>query len=157
MDPSAAATPGYMKPYFRYYVPRSTLAVLSVRHKKLETAMTLEREWMRGAAPLAVATLLHRKEMYGYELCAALEAESGSLLKMGQSTVYTLLYSLEQRGLIRTTRRTSPSGRTRNYSSLTKAGEAWLEAQRSQWSTLVEALHRLGVRPGPVPAEVTTP
>ena len=34
--------------------------------------MTLEREWMRGAAPLAVLTLLDRKEMYGYELVAAL-------------------------------------------------------------------------------------
>ena len=34
--------------------------------------MTLEREWMRGAAPLAVLTLLDRKEMYGYEIVAAL-------------------------------------------------------------------------------------
>ena len=30
--------------------------------------MTLDREWIRGAAPLAVLTLLERGEMYGYEL-----------------------------------------------------------------------------------------
>ena len=60
--------------------------------------MTIEREWMRGAAPLAVLTLLDRREMYGYELVEALEHESGGLLSMGQSTVYPLLYNLEGRG-----------------------------------------------------------
>jgi len=34
--------------------------------------MTLAREWMRGAAPLAVLTLLERDEMYGYQLVEAL-------------------------------------------------------------------------------------
>jgi hypothetical protein len=51
---------------------------------------TLEREWMRGAAPLAVLTLLDRGEMYGYELVEALERDSGGALAMGQSTVYPL-------------------------------------------------------------------
>ena len=60
--------------------------------------MTLEREWMRGAAPLAVLTLLERREMYGYELVEALERDTGGILAMGQSTVYPLLYNLEGRG-----------------------------------------------------------
>jgi hypothetical protein len=45
--------------------------------------MTLAREWMRGAAPLAVLTLLERDEMYGYQLVEALEKDSGGLLAMG--------------------------------------------------------------------------
>jgi len=107
--------------------------------------MTLEREWMRGAAPLAVLTLLDRREMYGYELVQALEAGSGGLLSMGQSTVYPLLYNLEGRGHVRGVWREAPSGRRRKYYRATAAGKAWLQKQRKQWVTLVAAMASLGV------------
>ena len=107
--------------------------------------MTLEREWMRGAAQLAVLTLLDRREMYGYELVQALESGSGGLLSMGQSTVYPLLYNLEGRGHVRAAWRESPSGRRRKYYRATPAGRVWLERQRKQWTTLVAAMESLGV------------
>ncbi len=110
--------------------------------------MTLEREWMRGAAPLAVLTLLERREMYGYELVEALERDSGGILAMGQSTVYPLLYNLEGRGHVRPVSRTAPSGRQRKYYQITAEGRAWLESQRDQWAQLVEGLGRLGVDTG---------
>ena len=110
--------------------------------------MTLEREWMRGAAPLAVLTLLDRKEMYGYELVAALERDSGGLLAMGQSTVYPLLYNLEARGHVTASKRKAPTGRQRKYYRITPSGCARLERQRSQWETLVRAFGHLGVTPG---------
>ena len=107
--------------------------------------MTLEREWMRGAAPLAVLTLLERREMYGYELVETLERDSGGLLAMGQSTVYPLLYNLEGRGHVAAVWRKAPTGRRRKYYRATPAGRAWLEKQRSQWLTLVDAMTSLGV------------
>lgn len=107
--------------------------------------MSLDREWMRGAAPLAVLTLLTEREMYGYEIVEALERRSGRLLELGQSTVYPLLYNLEARGLAEPIRRAAPSGRERKYYRLTPAGRSWLEAQQGQWATLVEALRRIGV------------
>ena len=110
--------------------------------------MALEREWMRGAAPLAVLTLLDRREMYGYELVEALERDSGGLLAMGQSTVYPLLYNLEGRGHIEAAWREAPSGRRRKYYKATSAGRTWLERQRSQWKTLVAAMASLGVTEG---------
>jgi len=110
--------------------------------------MTLDREWMRGAAPLAVLTLLERREMYGYELVEGLEAASGGLLAMGQSTVYPLLYNLESRGHVKAIRRESPTGRPRKYYRITPTGRTWLEGQRSQWRTLVAAMGRLGVLEG---------
>ncbi len=117
--------------------------------EKEETpTMTLEREWMRGAAPLAVLTLLERREMYGYELVEALERDSGGLLAMGQSTVYPLLYNLEAKGHVAAVARKAPSGRKRKYYQATAEGRRWLEAQRSQWATLVAAMKHLGVEPG---------
>jgi len=113
--------------------------------RDLDGGMGLEREWMRGAAPLAVLTLLEAREMYGYELVEALERGSGGLLELGQSTVYPLLYNLEARGFVASSRRTAPSGRERKYYHVTSSGRRWLRRQRDQWVTLVEALRRLGV------------
>ncbi len=109
------------------------------------SSVVLEREWMRGAAPLAVVTLLERREMYGYELVEALERDSGGLLAMGQSTVYPLLYNLESKGHVTAEWREAPNGRRRKYYKATAAGRKWLEGQRSQWATLVAAMTRLGV------------
>lgn len=115
--------------------------------------MDLDREWVRGAAPLAVLTLLAEGDLYGYALVEALEARSGGLLELGQSTVYPLLYSLESRGLVSPVRRSAPSGKVRKYYRITQAGREWLASQRSQWRTLVTAMHRLGVDPdAPRPA-----
>ena len=110
--------------------------------------MALEREWMRGAAPLAVVTLLERREMYGYELVEALERDSGGFLAMGQSTVYPLLYNLEGKGHIKAVWREALTGRRRKYYQATAAGRKWLEGQRSQWATLVAAMTSLGVEGG---------
>ena len=110
--------------------------------------MTLEREWTRGAAPLAVLTLLERNEMYGYELVEALERGSGGLLALGQSTIYPLLYNLEGKGHVEAVWRSSPNGRRRKYYRATPAGVKWLEGQRSQWATLVAAMKSLGVSGG---------
>lgn len=110
--------------------------------------MGLEREWIRGAAPLAVLTLLERRTMYGYELVEALERGSGGLLEIGQSTVYPLLYNLEARGLLKARWDRAPNGRHRKYYAPTEEGARWLARQRSQWATLVEALSRLGVTGG---------
>lgn len=110
---------------------------------------------MRGAAPLAVLTLLERHPMYGYELVEALERDSGGLLELGQSTVYPLLYNLEAKGHLTSFTQKAPTGRRRKYYEVTPAGARWLESQRAQWDTLVEALGRLGVSSHDVGDEVT--
>ena len=49
--------------------------------------MALDREWMRGAAPLAVLTLLERGDMYGYELVEALERDNADRVASGKAPV----------------------------------------------------------------------
>lgn len=110
--------------------------------------MTLEREWMRGAAPLAVLTLLERQAMYGYELVEALERRTEGILTMGQSTVYPLLYNLEGKGHLEAFHQDAPTGRRRKYYRVTPEGRRWLAGQRDQWARLVTALGHLGL-PGP--------
>ncbi len=107
--------------------------------------MTLEREWTRGAAPLAVLTLLERRAMYGYELVEALDRDSDGLLALGQSTVYPLLYNLEGKGHVEAFWQEAPNGRRRKYYRATSSGLEWLASQRWQWKKLVDAMSALGV------------
>ena len=71
-----------------------------------------------------------------------------SWLLIGQSTVHTLLYALEERGFVTTRERKAPTGRKRKYYRLSAAGRRRLVEQQGQWSTLVKALDRLGVGTG---------
>ena len=107
--------------------------------------MRIERELMRGAGPVAVMQLLARKEMYGYEIAEALAQRSDGVLDMGHSTLYPLLYNLEEKGLVASREAESESGRFRRYYSLTPVGRKTLTAQRDQWRALGRAFRELGI------------
>lgn len=110
--------------------------------------MRIERELMRGAGPVAVLSLLQRREMYGYELVEALEKRTEGVLAMGQSTLYPLLYNLEAKGLVASSWRTAESGRERKYYRLTARGEQRLARETEQWRSLAGAMAALGILPG---------
>jgi PadR family transcriptional regulator PadR len=107
--------------------------------------MRIERELMRGAGPAAVLQLLAGGEMYGYELVQALADRTEGVLAMGQSTLYPLLYNLQAKGLIHSTRRQDAGGRMRKYYTLTDRGTKRLAAERKQWKAVIGALDGLGV------------
>ena len=104
----------------------------------------VQKEWMRGAGPLAVLKMLERREMYGYELALALDRQSDGVLAMGHSTLYPVLYKLEERGLVSSSTRTA-NRRSRKYYRVTAAGHAWLEVHHAEWNELVSAMGRLGL------------
>jgi PadR family transcriptional regulator, regulatory protein PadR len=118
--------------------------------------MRIERELMRGAGPIAVLKLLQRREMYGYEVVAALTRDTSGVLDMGQSTLYPLLYNLEAKGYIEGVWREAETGRDRRYYRLTARGQKHLAQQEKQWQSLARAMAALGIlQPGIGGAEVS--
>jgi PadR family transcriptional regulator PadR len=107
--------------------------------------MKLEREMMRGAGPTAVMQLLSGGEKYGYELVESLSRQTDGVLKLGQSTLYPMLYNLEAKGIVSSKEKAGPNGRQRRYYRLTGKGKKKLAADREQWSALVQAMGALGV------------
>ena len=109
--------------------------------------MQIERELMRGAGPVAVLKLLEDGPKYGYELVEALGRESDGLLKMGQSTLYPMLYNFEAQGIVRSKKAEAGNGRVRKYYSLTAKGKRRLATDTKQWQTVTQAMLALGVLP----------
>ena len=109
--------------------------------------MKVEHELMRGATPLAVMKLLASGERYGYELVEALEKQADSLLAMGQSTLYPMLYNLEAKGLLVSRMAKADNGRERRYYRLTGKGKKRLASDGAQWQKLTQAMQYLGLGP----------
>ena len=104
----------------------------------------IEREFMRGAGPVAVLKLLERGEMYGYEIVEALERRTDGVLAMGQSTLYPMLYNLEAKGFV-AARWDESSARPRKYYRLTSGGKKRLAEDAATWHRLTTAMGALGL------------
>lgn len=107
--------------------------------------MKLEREMMRGAGPTAVLQLLSEGEMYGYQIIESLTQRSQGVFELGQSTLYPMLYNLEAKGLVTSSKKPGPNGRERRYYQMTTKGKKRLVTDRQQWAALVKGMGALGV------------
>ena len=107
--------------------------------------MQFERELLKGVLPMAVLKMLRQRAMYGYELVKEISNQSDGVLKLGQSTLYPLLYNLEAQGLIESQWREADSGRDRKYYRVTDKGQERLERDLMQWDELVRGMGRLVV------------
>ena len=86
-----------------------------------------------GGTGMLLLSLLSRREMYGYEMIAALREQSDHVFDLKAGTLYPLLHTLEQQGWV-VSRDGEAGGRVRRYYAITASGRAALEAQREQWN-----------------------
>jgi PadR family transcriptional regulator PadR len=106
--------------------------------------MASEEQFVRGAGMLAVLKVLEGGELYGYAIVEALARTKGSVLHLGQSTVYPMLYNLEAKGFVKA-RWDETGARPRKYYSLTKAGRTRLAGDAEQWREITRAMASLGL------------
>jgi PadR family transcriptional regulator PadR len=106
-------------------------------------AETPDREWKKGSAELLILTLLEQQARHGYDICKLIEARSGGALKFHVTTLYPLLYRLENRGLVQGRWIEKPTQRRRRYYSLTAEGRKVVARQRRSWQEFVAAIGRV--------------
>jgi transcriptional regulator len=101
------------------------------------------REWKKGSAELLILSLLEARPRHGYEIAKLIEARSGGTLRFRVTSLYPLLYRLEERGLIEGRWVEKATQRRRRHYRLTREGRALLERQRRGWKTFVDAVRRV--------------
>jgi transcriptional regulator len=99
-----------------------------------------DREWKKGSAELLILSLLDDRPRHGYEIGKLIETRSGGTLRFRVTSLYPLLYRLEDRGLIDGRWIEKAAQRRRRYYRLTSAGRAVLDQQRRSWRAFVEAV-----------------
>jgi PadR family transcriptional regulator, regulatory protein PadR len=101
------------------------------------------RERLKGSAELWILSLLEQQARHGYDICKLIEARSGGALKFHVTTMYPLLYRLENRGLVQGRWIEKPIQRRRRYYSLTPEGRKVVARQRKSWQEFVRAIGRV--------------
>jgi transcriptional regulator len=102
-----------------------------------------DREWKKGGAELLIMSLLEQQARHGYDICKLIEARSDGALRFHVTTLYPLLYRLEERGLVHGRWVEKPNQRRRRYYSLTVQGRKTLVQQRQNWQGFIEAMSRV--------------
>ena len=107
------------------------------------TDATDDKEWKKGSAELLILSLLEDRPRHGYEIAKLIEGRSGGTLRFRVTSLYPLLYRLEERGLVDGRWVERVAQRRRRYYRLTGDGRALLERQRQSWKAFVEAVRRV--------------
>ena len=93
--------------------------------------MAIEKSLVSGSMTMLILKLLSEKDMYGYEMIDTLRRKSQNVFELKAGTLYPLLHSLEEKGLL-VVYEQEAGGKTRKYYSLTKQGRTLLEKKTEE-------------------------
>jgi transcriptional regulator len=99
-----------------------------------------DREWKKGSAELLVLSLLEDQPRHGYDISKLIQIRSDGILRFHVTSLYPLLYRLEDRGWIASRWVEKAEQRRRRYYSLTPEGRKVLRSQRKSWKKFVMAM-----------------
>ena len=99
-----------------------------------------DREWKKGSAELLVLSLLEDQPRHGYDISKLIQIRSGGFLRFHVTSLYPLLYRLEDHGWITSRWVEKAEQRRRRYYSLTPEGRKVLRSQRKSWKEFVAAM-----------------
>jgi transcriptional regulator len=102
-----------------------------------------DHEWKKGSAELLVLTLLEGQPRHGYDISKLIQNRSGGAIRFHVTSLYPLLYRLEERGLVVGRWVEKADQRRRRYYSLTPEGRKVLRSQRKSWTDFVAAIGRV--------------
>ncbi|MDO4322411.1 MAG: helix-turn-helix transcriptional regulator [Lachnospiraceae bacterium] len=101
--------------------------------------MAIDRSLSSGSTPMLLLKLLSEKDMYGYEIIETLRERSQNVFEMKAGTLYPLLHSLEEKGLLTAYER-EVSGKVRKYYCITKEGRKSLVQRQEEWERYSRAV-----------------
>ena len=100
----------------------------------------LTDELKKGTTPFLILALLETAPRHGYELSKRLDQQSEGVVHVHASSLYPLLYRLEQDGLIKGRWVEQAGQRRRRYYQITAEGKRQLARQRREWMDFVRAI-----------------
>lgn len=94
--------------------------------------MAVDKSLISGSTTMLLLKLLSEKDMYGYEMIETLQKKSNNVFALKAGTLYPLLHSLEERGLL-TVYEDTVMGKVRKYYGITKEGKKFLKVKEAEW------------------------
>ena len=101
--------------------------------------MAFDKALLSGSMSMLLLKLLEEKDMYGYEMIDTLRKKSRNVFELKAGTLYPLLHSLEEKGMLQVYEQ-EYGGKIRKYYSITKEGKGLLEIKKEEWKEYQSAV-----------------
>ena len=101
--------------------------------------MAVDKNLISGSTSMLVLKLLEDRDMYGYEMIDTLRERSQNVFQLKAGTLYPLLHSMEEKGLLEVYEKEAV-GKIRKYYHLTKEGKKQLNVKREEWKEYSQAV-----------------
>ena len=106
-----------------------------------------------GSTALLLLGLLSDGDKYGYQMIEELERRSDNTFSLKAGTLYPLLHTLEQQGLVQSYDGEREQNRPRRYYRLTDSGRAELSQKKAEFRAFVRAVDRVIGKEGGIHCE----
>ncbi len=97
----------------------------------------------RGIMSLVLLTLLHKEDMYGYQLVQETKRLSGGRIQTQEGSLYPVLYKLQERGYISDRKVQVGKRMTRVYYHLEPEGETYLQTLKAEYTAIVTGMQMI--------------
>ena len=111
--------------------------------------MAINKSLLTGSTTMLILKLLEDKDMYGYQMIEQLAEKSDNTFSLKAGTLYPLLHSLEEQGMLTSYDQKADGERVRKYYSITKKGKGMLVDKEDEWRVYTTAINKVlkgGVR-----------
>lgn len=105
--------------------------------------MAVDKSLQTGSTTLLILKLIEKEDMYGYQMIEALAERSNHVFALKAGTLYPLLRSLEEQGLVTSYEKNADSARVRKYYAITPSGRRQLSDKQKEWNTFTSAVNHV--------------
>ena len=100
-------------------------------------------ELLQGTLDLLILKTLSWGPAHGYAMARWIEQLTGSVLQVGEGSLYPALHRLEERGWVDAEWRLSENNRRAKFYRLTTRGRQQLRAETAMWGQFVDAVAKV--------------
>ena len=105
--------------------------------------MKIDKSLITGSTTMLILKLLEEKDMYGYEMIEELEKQSNNTFTLKAGTLYPILHTLEQKGILISYEQQLENSKIRKYYNITKSGKLFLKEKCKEWDTYSGAVNQV--------------
>jgi DNA-binding PadR family transcriptional regulator len=105
--------------------------------------MKIDKSLMSGSTTMLILNLLNDSDMYGYQMIEELECRSENIFTLKAGTLYPILHTLEQQGMVESYDKTADNARSRKYYRITKNGKEFFKEKKSEWQHYISIVNKV--------------
>jgi len=114
----------------------------------------IRKQTLDGNVETLIMAVLADGPSYGYAIVRDLKERSEGLLRLGEGTVYPVLYRMEEKGLISSRWAVGENGRERKYYRLVARGKRAFAANAQEWRAMLSIMEKVLGHAGGLAAKV---